>query len=170
MDEQFIYLDGTDEREQVADRVREVRRAVLHIAEQLPESHHYSPRYNGQSLAVMLARLHMFDRAMLWMIRAASNGYPIQVSRSMVGFFDAIARWAFQKRLVEVTVRGVRKQEQEIIEFVRTIPIDALSKDVPHPGKNDVYTVERAIQVFFIHHWEQQLMLMQQVDGVAGRM
>ncbi|MEL6148323.1 MAG: hypothetical protein AAFV33_11585 [Chloroflexota bacterium] len=170
MDEQFIYLDGADEREQVIERLREVRQAVLNIADQLPESHHYSPRYNGQSLAVMLARLHMFDRTMLWMIRAASNGYPLRIPRGAVGFVDAVARWTFQKRLVEVTMRGVRKQEQEIIEFVRTVPLDALSKDVPHPGKKDVYTVERAIQVFFIHHWEQQLMLMQQVDGVAGRM
>jgi len=75
MDEQFIYLDGTDEREQVVQRIHAVRQAVLNLADQLPESHHYSPRYNGQSLAVMLARLHMFDMVMLWLIRAASNGY-----------------------------------------------------------------------------------------------
>jgi len=94
----------------------------------------------------------------------------VRIPHVAVSIADAIVRLIFQKRLVEVTMRGIRRKERDLSEFVRTVPIDALSKDVRHPGKKETYTVERAIQVFFVHHWEYQLSLMEQVDGVAGKM
>ena len=46
---------------------------------------------------------------------------------------------------------------------------DLLHKDVCHPGRREPYTVEKALQVYFVHYWQRHLALMRQVEGVAGQ-
>lgn len=164
---QFIYLDGDLERQELIDRVHAARDAVISIANQVPEDEHFRPRYGDDSLAVMLANLQLFDRAALWFVKAASNGYAIRPPGHLLNSTQALLSRLFQRRIVSVTVAGIRKTEADVCEFIRTVPIDKLSADVLHPGRSAPYTVEQAMQAYFVWHWQTQLTIMQAVDGVA---
>ncbi len=167
MDERYIYLDGTEERRELVEQVRALRGTLAQIANHIPETHHYTPRYNGVSLAVTLTRLQAFDTGALWLIKAASNGYSVRVPRGIVGVVDdTIVRMA-QKRLVPVTLDAIQRKEREICEFIRTVPLDVLSKDVYTPGKRDPLTVEKALQAYFVRHWQHQLDLLEHADDSA---
>lgn len=167
MDLDFIYLDGEAERQQLIDRVRGLRRDVLAVAERVPKAEHFSPRYNGDSLAVTLARLAIHDTAALWLIRAASNGYTVRVPVGVVQFGDKLVSWFSQRRIVASSTRVIRRKEDDIAGFIRNVPLDVLSKDVLYPGRDTPYTVEKAIQVCFVHHWQEQLDQMEQADSVG---
>ncbi len=167
-DGNFIYLDGDIERQQLVGQVRDVRAMVLTLAAQLPEKYHYQPRYNGRSLALVLARLLAFDTTTLWLVRAASNNYALRVPKSLVRTADAGLSHLFKRRLVEASVGGIRRKEAEICDFIRDVPMEALSRDVIHPGIKEPYTVERALQVYFVFHWHEQLQQIQATEGVTG--
>jgi hypothetical protein len=167
-DGNFIYLDGDIERQQLVGQVRDVRVMVLTLAAQLPEKHHYQPRYSGLSLAQVLARLLAFDTTTFWLVRAASNNYAVRLPKSLMRVGDAGLSYLFKRRLVEASVRGIRRKETEICSFIRDVPMEALSHDVLHPGVKEPYTVERALQIYFVHHWHEQLQQIQAVEGVTG--
>jgi hypothetical protein len=166
---QFIYLDGAAEREQLTTQIHAVRDDVAALAAQIPAVHHYEPRYNDLSLAVMLARLQAFDTGALWVVKAASNGYTVRLNRRFVRRLDALVSWLFKRRLVDVTLAGIRRKEAEICAFVEDVPMDVLSRRVIHPGRREPYTVEKALQVYFVHHWKRQHNLMQRVDGMVDK-
>jgi len=167
MKPEFIYLDGDTERQQLIDRVRGLRQDVLAVADRVPETDHFLPRYDGRSLAVTLARLAAHDTVTLWLIRAASNGYTVSVPERLVRFGDQLVCGFSQRRIIASSTQSIRRKEDTIAEFIRTVPLDVLSKDVLYPGQDAPYTVEKALQVCFVHHWQQQLDLMQQADSVG---
>jgi hypothetical protein len=168
MEGQFLFLDGDLERRQLIGQVKNARNTLLSLAKQVPEAHYYTPRYDGHSLTVVLARLQAFDTGALWLVKAASNGYSVRPSPGLIGFIDSLISSLTRRRLVDVTIKGIREKEAEICEFIRSVPIDSLSNDVLHPGKKDPYTVEQALQVYFVHYWQDQIQRMQQTDEVAG--
>lgn len=169
MDANYIYLDGQEEREQLIAQVQEVRQGILNLAKQVPEPHHYLPRYGHHSLAAMLVHLWLFDSAMLWLIRAAANGYTLRPAKRFIRLLDYILMRFFRKRLVSITIKNIQNREDEICEFIRTIPVDKLSADVYHPGKRNPYTIERALQIYFVQYWQHYFKVMQHVDGVVGK-
>lgn len=170
MEGQFLFLDGELERRQLIGQVQNIRNALLSLAKQIPEKHYYTPRYDGQSLAVMLARLQAFDTGALWLVKAASNGYSVRPPENLIATADSLIRSLARRRIVDVTIKGIRRKEVEICDFIRSVPLDVLSRDVLHPGKKEPYTVEQAMQVYFVHHWQEQLKQMQQADEVAGKL
>jgi len=167
MKPQFIYLDGDEERQQLIEQIHAVREEVISIAQRVPEPEQFAPRYRGRSLAVMLARLVVYDTATLWLIRAASNGYAVRVSPRLIHTADRIISWFSQRRIISSSIGAIRRKETEITQFVEKVPLEVLSRDVIYPGKKSPYTVEKALQVCFLHHWQRELALMQQADSVG---
>ncbi len=162
----FIYLDGPEERTALIDAIKQVRRAVAALAEGVPEGHHYTPRYEGDSLATTLAHLATADAAGLWLLNASVNGFYIRIPAFVVEAVDQLLRWVFQRRLVDVSLAGIARKQAQIIEFIESLPMDRFTADVHHPGIKEPLTVERALQMYFLHHWQAHLRIMQQVEGV----
>ena len=69
MNTTFYYFDGPEERETVIRQIQEIRAEVQQIALQVPEQHHFLPRYGGRSRAVTLVHLQFFDTAALAFVR-----------------------------------------------------------------------------------------------------
>jgi hypothetical protein len=172
MNTTFIYFDGPEERETVIRQIQEIRAEVQQIAEQVPEQHHFLPRYGGRSLAVTLVHLQFFDMAALWFVQASANlrdDAKLHPPRALVRSADRIVLQFFKRRRVATTLKDIQKKEGEICDYIREVPLELLHKDVCHPGRREPYTVEKALQVYFVHYWQRHLALMRQVEGVAGK-
>lgn len=168
----FYYFDGPEEREAVIRQLQDIRAEVQQIALQVPEQHHFLPRYGGRSLAVTLVHLQFFDMAALWFVRTSANlrdDLKLHPPRTLARQADRLVLQFFKRRRVETTLRDLQKKEADIIAYIRDVPLELLHKDVYHPGRREPYTVERALQVYFVHYWQRHLALMRQVEGVAGQ-
>jgi hypothetical protein len=169
MNDFFYYFDGPEERNAVMQQIRDVRAEVFHIASQIPEQHHFLPRYNGRSLAETLVHLQLFDVATLWFIKRSAKlreDLKLRPPETLLRHADHLAGRFFRRRLVSTTLEGLRRQEKEICDYIRYVPLEDLHKDVFHPGRREPYTVEKALQVYFIHYWERQCMAMRKTESV----
>ncbi|MEO0562956.1 MAG: hypothetical protein AAF125_12670 [Chloroflexota bacterium] len=171
MNQTFYYFDGSEERDAVVAQVKAVREEIIHIARQVPEQHHYVPRYSGRSLAQLLVHLYLADAASLWLIKTSAGlreDWTLRIPRLVVGQAHNVLMRFFNRRRVQTTLLDLERLEEEVCELIEDIDMDVLHKDVYQPGRREPYTVERAVQVFFVGYWERQLELMRQVEGVAG--
>lgn len=168
-DQSFRYLDSEADRRQLMDDIRQIRRVVISMTETVPEEKWYEPRYHGWSLAAMLAHLQMMDNLNLLLIQAALLGINPPIPKDWVDYFnDRMAR-VFQKRLVATTIRGIEKKERGLESFIVRLPIDKFSKQLFYPPYNRYLTIEQALQVLFLHHWQNHLQTMLDVEGIQPR-
>lgn len=169
MDAQWIFLDGDEERQQVIAQVRQVRADVIAIARQVPEAEHYQLRYGVWSLTQYLVYLWAFDVGGLLLINAAAKGITLKPPYPLVRQIDLGLRSFYARRVVETTIRDIQRKEDDICRFIERVPMSALHRDVFHPakrGKPQVYTVEQAIQFYFVRHWQARYMLMKGMEDM----
>lgn len=164
----FIYLDGDEERQLLTDQIDAVRQQVIQLALQVPEQHHYvAARYGEHSLATLLVHLWLFDSASLFLVRAAANNKPLRINPLWVRAAHRAALHFYRRRLVGSSIKSIQRQQQQIVGFVRSVSIDVLHRDVYDPYQKAPYTVERALQAYYVHYWQRQLQRMQQVEDVV---
>lgn len=168
-DQSFRFLDSDADRRQLIDEIRQIRRAVISMTETVPEEKWYEPRYHGWSLAAMLGHLQMMDNLNLLLIQMALVGINPPISMDLVDSLnDRMAR-VFQKRIISTTIRGIEKKERALESFIMRLPIDKFSKQVFYPPYNRYLTIEQALQVVFLHHWQNHLQTMLAVEGIQPR-
>src|SRR5664279_167619 len=164
--QEFRYLDTEAERQELAKDIRTVRQAVIELAESVPEAQWYEPRYHGWSLAALLAHLNTIDNFAMFAIRLSLLGIRPPLSPHALDQFNDLTARVFHRRLVATTIRGLKNNENRIIDFVMTMPIDRFTCEVYHPPTRRYLTVERALQQYFLFHWQEELQMMQKVEGI----
>jgi hypothetical protein len=162
----FRYLDTEIERKDLVADIRQVRRAVVRLAEALPPTVHDQPRYHGWTPNAMLAHLHLMDNLELLAIQMALLGLHPPLSSGVLDGFNALTARLFQKRVMAATLKGIARNEQRITDFILRLPIDRFSRPVYYPPQNTYLTVERALQAFFLFHWQEHLATMHKVEGM----
>ncbi|HLV36972.1 MAG TPA: hypothetical protein VKY59_17745 [Spirillospora sp.] len=168
-EQSFRYLDSEADRQRLLEDVREVRRAVISMTETVPEEKWYEPRYHGWSLAAMLGHLQMMDNLNMLLIQLALVGVRLPISGYLVDSLNDMMARVFQRRLVSTTVRGIEKKEKAIEKFIRDLPIEKFTLQVFYPPMNKYLTIEQALQVLFLHHWQSHLQTMLDVEGIQPR-
>ncbi len=163
---EFRFLDTEGDRRELAGDIRRVRQSVLQLAESIPQERHYEPRYHGWSLAALLSHLNTIDTCALWAIKLALLGIRPPLSpRALDAFNDFTAR-VFQRRVVATTMRGIQRKEDKIIDLLMTLPLDRFTREVYHPPSRSYLTVERALQQYFLFHWQEHLQTLQRAEGI----
>ncbi|MBK8023597.1 MAG: hypothetical protein IPK19_19720 [Chloroflexi bacterium] len=151
------YLDGEAERQALVADIHEVRQQVIAFARTVPQEEWYEPRYHGWSLAAMLAHLHLMDSIAMLQIKLALLGFRVGVSASQLNTFnDACARF-FRRRVLTTTLEGIDRQERQIAEFILRLPMSRFTRTIHYPPTGESLTVERAIQQYFLFHWQHHL-------------
>lgn len=168
-DQSLRYLDSENDRRQLLDEFRQVRRAVISMTETVPEDKWYEPRYHNWSLAAMLGHLQMMDNLNLWLIQLALVGVRPPVPITLVNQWNDTMARVFQRRVVKTTVKGIQKQEKVLEDFIMNLPIDKFTAQVYYPPLNKYLTIEQALQVMFLHHWQNHLQTMLDVEGIQPR-
>lgn len=156
----FIYLDGKEEREALIREVTQIRTDIQTLALQVPTTEHYTPNYAGRSLAQVLAALELGDALALMLLKATLNGYKLALPSWLTLAVWRVLLWVSNRRLVDVSLQGIQKYQTNICQLIREISLDSLSLDVQHPGRPFPYTLEKALQIYFVHRWRQQLALL----------
>ncbi len=163
---EFRYLDTEAERQELCEDIRRVRQSVVQIAESVPAERCYEPRYHGWSLAAMLAHLTTLDNLALLGIKLSLLGISPPLPSTVLDQFNNVTARLFQYRIVATTIRGIQKNEPRIVDFIMTLPIDRFTAKVYHPPTNSYLTIERALQQYFLFHWQDHLQTMQKVEGI----
>jgi len=163
---EFRYLDTEEDRKELLDDIRRVRRDVLEMAASIPEDQHFEPRYHGWSLAAMLMHLHTIDRLAMWQIKLALINIAPAIPIEMVNSLNDTCARIFHRRLVSTTIRGIQKHEAEIKELVTRLPLDRFSKQLFYPPLGIYLTIERGIQAYYLFHWHEHLVTMQKAEGL----
>lgn len=166
VDQFYRYLDTQEDRERLMRDIHHVRQAVVEMREIVPEDLWYTPRYHNWSLAAMLGHLQLMDTLSMWQIQASLMGLRLPVSAGAWNSFNNAMSQVFQNRVVETTVRGIQKKEQQIEKFVMSMPVERFTMQVYHPPMGKYLTVEQAIQALFLHHWEEHLRTMRGAEGL----
>ena len=161
----FRYLDGDQERRDLVADIRRVRRAVIQMAENMPDERRYEPRYQGLTLAALLAHLHVSDRMTMIGIQLALFGLPPFHVRVLDPFNELTAR-LFKHRVIESTLGDIRRNERHIADFILSLPIEKFSKPVYDPEHDVTLTVEQTLQESFLFHWQEHFAAMQRVEGI----
>jgi hypothetical protein len=155
----YRYLDGDAERRELVADVEQIAMAV-------PENRRFEPRYHGLSLAALLAHLHFSDRIALWGIQMALLGLRPPVPMALVNVLNGLTARLFVKRVPDATIRGIRAHEKRVADFILRLPMDRYTRQVYDPTSESYLTVERALQVAFLFHWQEHLVMMQRVEGI----
>ncbi|MAS36794.1 MAG: hypothetical protein CL610_22505 [Anaerolineaceae bacterium] len=165
-DQSFRFLDSETDRNALIADIRQVRQAVINMTTIVPEDQWYKPRYHDWSLAAMLGHLQFMDNAHMLLIQLALVGVRPPVSMRMVDRMNDVMAQVFRRRMVPTTIRGIEKKEKELADFIQTLPIDKFTTQVFYPPVNHYLTIEQALQVLFLHHWQNHLKTMQNVEGI----
>lgn len=163
---QYVFLDDEPDRKQFLATVHDVRQRVREIVHHVPESQWYAPRYHGWTLAAMLSHLNLTDNVGMLAIKAALLGICPSVSEHMRDRFNQWTATLFRKRLVPSSLRSMDRNEQNLAKFVLPLPVDKFSRSVYVPPVGIYTTIERAIQIFFLFHWQEHLKLMREIEGI----
>ena len=163
---EFRYLDTEAERQDLAADIRRVRQAVIQLAESVPPERHYEPRYHGWSLAALLAHLNTIDNFAMFAIKLSLLGIHPPLPLSALDQFNDLTARLFHQRLVATTIQGMKKNEDRIIDFIMTLPMERFTREVYHPPSRSYLTVEKALQQYFLFHWQEHLQTMQKVEGI----
>ncbi len=167
MQPEYRYLDGEAERRILVRDMRAVRQLAAQIAGDIPADRHYEPRYHGWSLAALLAHLHTVDAYGLWIIRFALIGFSVPLSMSMINRFNDLTAGVYRRRVVATTLSGIDKNADKIADFIMTVPMERFSKQVYHPPSAGFLTVEKALQQYFLFHWQEHLDTVRAVEGIS---
>jgi hypothetical protein len=162
----YVYLDSEQEREQLIREIRQVRAAVLQIVDIVPQSEWYTPRYHGWSLAAMLGHLNTADQCALLLIQAALLGIRPPVHMPTVHRANAWMSRVYRARRVDTSRQSISKTEARIAAFIRRLPVSQFSKSVYYPPFEQYTTVEKALQDYFIYHWQEHLQTLRKVEGI----
>lgn len=161
------FLDTDEDREKLIAEIQAVRQAVRELAENVPLTRRYEVRYQGWTLASLMAHLHAADIFSLLGIRMAAVGFPaLRIDAGAP--LDMLARRFFQSHRVERTLRGMAKHERKIIKFILNLPIHRFSRPIYDPNIDEVITVEQALAICFLQHWQEHLQIMQRVEGIMN--
>lgn len=163
---EFRYLDTEGDRQELAGDIRRVRQSVIQLAENVPVERHYEPRYHGWSLAAMLTHLNTIDNVALFGIQLSLLGIRPPLSPNALDQFNDFTARVFQRRVVATTIRGMKRNEGRIVNFLMTLPLDRFTREVYHPPTRSYLTVERALQQYFLFHWQEHLQTMQKAEGI----
>lgn len=161
----FIYLDTEADRETLIQRIESVRESVLALADAVPESEWYTPRYHGWSLGATLGHLNLVDSLSMFLIRAALVGFRPRISDNTLHRANDFTARVFQRRLVPSSRRSALNNQDRIYDLIRSLPMDRLSTDVYIPTIGTL-TVEKGLQYLFLFHWEGHLETMRAVEGI----
>lgn len=162
----YRYLDTEADRQRLIEDIRRMRRAVLQMTEIVPQDKWYEPRYHDWSLAAMLGHLQLMDRLLILNIQLALVGIRFPVPLSMVDNLNNVMARVYQNRVVETSVRGIHRLESNIADFILRLPMDKFTVQVYYPPLNKYLTIEQALQVFFLNHWQAHLQTMREVEGI----
>ena len=162
----FRYLDSEADRRKLLEDIRQVRRAVADMTDIVPEEHWYEPRYHGWSLAAMLGHLQLMDTINLWLIQLALMGVRPPIPQEIVDGFNDVMAKVFQRRVVGTTIQGLDKREKMLETFILGLPLDKFTMQVFYPPVNHYLTIEQALQVMFLHHWQEHLKTMLDAEGI----
>jgi hypothetical protein len=166
MQRPYIYLDTEADRMQVMTELARIRVSVLNVIEIVPETEWYTPRYHGWSLAAMLGHLNTVDNLAMLQIQAALLNIRLAIPLGLVNWSNGWMARLYQRRLIAASRRGIVKNEKRIADFIRYLPVDKFSKAVYYPPFEHYTTVERALQDYFIFHWQEHLQTMLRVEGI----
>ncbi len=166
MTHQYKYLDSDEDRRTLVEDIRQTRLEVLRLVDRVPKEQWYEPRYHGWSLAAMLGHLQMMDRLTLWLIQLGVLGIRLPISTGLMDGFNNTTSRLFQKRIVEASLKGLEKTEQQLADFVMTLPTSKFSRSVYDPALKQYLTVEQAMQEFFLYHWQEHLQTIRMVDDI----
>lgn len=168
-DQSYRYLDGETDRQQLMADIREVRRAVIEMTESVPEDQWFVPRYHNWSLAAMLGHLLMMDSIHLLLIQLALLNIRFPISVHLVNQFNDTMANIFRQRVVASSVEGIKSKEAVLENFIMTLPIDKFTRTLYYPPEGKFLTIEQAIQVLFLHHWQNHLQTMREAEGIEDR-
>jgi len=162
----YRYLDTEADRRSLIAAIQRVRRQVLEIPERVPREQWYEPRYHGWSLAAMLGHLQLMDNLSLALIKMALVGFRPPIPDTVLNNLNDLMARVYRRRVIETTVKGIQKQEAVITRFIMELPIERYTVQVYYPPANRFLTVEQALQVLFLFHWEGHYQTMAQVEGI----
>ena len=162
----FRYLDTEGDRQEFAADIRRVRQSVIQLAESVPQDRIYEPRYHGWSLAALMAHLHTIDNLALFGIKLALLGIQVPISSGALNAFNDTTARLFQNRVLATTIRGINQNENRIINFIMTLPLERFSRTIYHPQGDEYLTVEKALQQYFLFHWQEHLQTIQRGEGI----
>jgi hypothetical protein len=162
----YRYLDTESDRQQLINDTRRVRRLVMQMTDIVPQDKWYEPRYHNWSLAAMFGHLQLMDKLMMMNIQAALIGIRFPIPITMVNQLNDTMAHIYKNRIIETTVRGLNTFENSLADFILRMPIDKFTVQVYHPPSNKYLTIEQALQVFFLHHWQGHLQTMREVEGL----
>lgn len=167
LDPTYRYLDTQEDREALIKDIQQVRQEVMRMSEIVPEEQWYEPRYHGWSLAAMLGHLQLMDRLNMWLIQAALVGLRPAVSTTLVNQLNDFMARIYQRRLMEASLRGLERSQRRIEDFITHLPVDRFTVQVFHAPSNKYLTVEQALQVLFLYHWQEHLKTMREAEGMS---
>ena len=167
LDPTYRYLDAQEDREALIKDIQQVRQEVMRMSEIVPEEQWYEPRYHGWSLAAMLGHLQLMDRLNMWLIQAALLGLRPAISTTLVNQLNDFMARIYQRRLMEASLRGLERSQRRIEDFIMHLPVDRFTVQVFHPPSNKYLTVEQALQVLFLYHWQEHLKTMREAEGMS---
>lgn len=75
----------------------------------------------------------------------------------------------FAKRLVPASLKSMGKNQVRIDDLIFDLPMDKFTQKVYFPPLNKRLLLEQAVQVMFLHHWEDHLQSMQQTENNPQR-
>lgn len=152
----WIYLDDEIERERLAEAIRVIRRSARKLAE-LRQENACEPLYEGWSLAALLAHLNANDTLGRWLVQAALVGFRPRFAAEKLHRLNEWQRNFFQRTPLEKTFERIDAHGAQLCEFVHRLPLRKLSTPVWLVAQQEWSTVERATQIFFVHHWREHL-------------
>lgn len=164
---EFRYLDGDAERRWLVREMRSARQLAVQIAHSIPEERHHEPRYHGWSLAAMLAHLHTVDAFALWQIRLALMSIRFPIALQTLNSLNDSMAIIYRRRIIDTTLKGIEKNADNIADFIMNVPMKRFSKLVYHPPTQQYLTVEKAMQQYFVFHWQDHLDTIQSVEGMS---
>lgn len=162
----FRFLDSEADRHSLLEDMRQVRRAAVQMSDLVPEDKWYEPRYHNWSLAAMMGHLQMMDSLNLLLIQLALVGVRLPISMNLVDNLNNFMAQVFRQRVLKTTIRGIETKGKVLEDFILQVPIDKFTMQVFYPPMNKYLTIEQALQVMFLHHWQQHLQTMLDVEGI----
>lgn len=160
------YLDGEAERIALIEDIRAVRQTVIDFAQDTPQERWYEPRFHGWTLAAMLAHLHNADNIALLQLKLALVGINVSISLPMLNRINDAAARFFRRRILPTTINDLRKNEKRIADFILYLPMDRFTREVHYPPTGEMMTIERAVQQYFLFHWQEHLKTLQRGESV----
>jgi hypothetical protein len=162
----YRYLDSEEDRRQLVEDIRRVRRDVQRVVNLVPDAKWYEPRYHGWSLAAMLGHLQLMDSLSLRAMQLALVGVRVPLPETALNRFNDLMANVYKRRLVSTTISGIQRDEKRITDFVLQLPIDRFTRTVYHPALSTYLTLEQAMQEFFYYHWLGHLKTMREVEDI----